>query len=100
MTVLGHEAGGEVTIASSALQYIVVQAAESVDAARIRRARRRLEIEVDGGHARVELELSVRYGAVLAEVGREVQERVADALRTMLGVDVSAVDVSIEELET
>ena len=100
MSVVLHEDGGAVSLAASALHQLVVQAAESVEGAKVRRPRRRLEVEVAGGRARVELELAVRYGVVLPEAGRDVQVRVADALRTMLGVDVDAVDVTIEELET
>jgi uncharacterized alkaline shock family protein YloU len=100
MSVVLHEDGGAVSVTPSAVQAVVVQAAESVEGAHVRRGRRRLDIDVADGHARVDLELSVRYGTILPEVGRGVQERVADALRTMLGLDVDAVDVSIEELET
>jgi len=45
------------------------------------------------------LELSARYGLVLPDVAREVQERVTDALVTMCGVGVGSVDVSVEEVE-
>jgi uncharacterized alkaline shock family protein YloU len=48
---------------------------------------------------RVGLELTVAYGRVLPEVAHDVQERVAAALGTMCGVNVTAVDVSVEELE-
>ena len=51
------------------------------------------------GSARVELELAVAFGSVLPEVARDVQERVADALGTMCGVNVTAVDVTVEELD-
>ena len=49
--------------------------------------------------ARVELELTVAYGKVLPDVAQDVQVRVADALTQMCGVEVSAVDVTIEELD-
>jgi uncharacterized alkaline shock family protein YloU len=95
--------GGSVTISDAVLSEIVLQAVEVVDGARVRRAlrlpRRHLEVEVEGGRARVELELAVRYGIVLPEAARDVQARVADALATMVDLDVEAVDVSIEELE-
>jgi uncharacterized alkaline shock family protein YloU len=48
---------------------------------------------------RVELELAAPYGAVLPDVARAAQERVADALAGMCGLIVEAVDVSIEELD-
>jgi len=88
-----------VTVSDATLTQIVVQAAESVGGARVRRPRRGLDVQVEDGRARVEVELAARYGSVLPEVGRAVQERVADALRTMCGLEPAAVDVAIEELE-
>ncbi len=95
---LGGE-GGNVTVTTGALSQIVVQAVEAVEGARVRRARRHLEVAGEDGHARIELELAVRYGLALPDVAHEVQEGVADALRTMCGVAVDAVDVSVEELD-
>ena len=43
--------------------------------------------------------LTVAYGKVLPDVAQDVQVRVADALTQMCGVEVSAVDVTIEELD-
>jgi uncharacterized alkaline shock family protein YloU len=94
-----HGPGGSITISPAALTQVVVQAAEAVEGARVRRPRRGLEIVLAGGRARVELELAGRYGAVLPDVAKAVQERVADALRGMCGLGVDAVDVSVEELE-
>ena len=90
---------GSVRITDAALTHIVVRAAESVPGTRVRRPRRLLDISIEDSRARVELELAVSYGQVLPELAREVQERVAAALTTMCGVDVTAVDVSVEELE-
>jgi uncharacterized alkaline shock family protein YloU len=90
---------GVVRITDAALTHIVVRAAESVPGTRVRRPRRHLDISIEDSRARVELELTVSYGHVLPELAREVQERVAAALTTMCGVDVTAVDVSVEELE-
>jgi uncharacterized alkaline shock family protein YloU len=100
--VSGHvlsQEGGVVSISEATLQQIVVQAAESVDGAHVRRPKRGLDIEVADGRARVQLELAVPYGAVLQELGRSVQERVAGALREMCGLEPAAVDVAIEELQ-
>jgi uncharacterized alkaline shock family protein YloU len=99
MNYVVREAAGTITVTPAALTQLVVHAAEAVGGARVRRGRRHLEIEIEDGKAHVELELSARYGAVLPEVARDVQERVADALATMCGVDVTAVDVSVEEVE-
>jgi uncharacterized alkaline shock family protein YloU len=87
-----------IRVTDSALTQIVVRSAEQVDGVRVRRSRRRLEVEVADGTAHVALEVSVAYGRVLPDVAREVQERVAAALGTMCEVDVTGVDVSIEEL--
>jgi len=91
--------GGSINVTPGALAQIVQRAAESVDGARVRRPRRGLDLRLDDGRARVELELAARYGAVLPDLARDVQERVAEALATMVDLDVEAVDVSIEELE-
>ena len=90
---------GSITITPSTLTELVVRAAESVDGAEVRRGRRRLDIDVADGHAHVRLELSARYGVVLPQLAREVQQRVTDALTTMCGVEVDAVDVSVEAVE-
>jgi uncharacterized alkaline shock family protein YloU len=87
-----------IKVTDAALTQIVVQAAQAVDGARVRRPRRHLDVLIGDGEARVALELSVAYGKVLPDVARDVQQRVASALGTMCGVTVTAVDVSVEEL--
>lgn len=89
---------GTITVTDAALSQLVVQAAEDVEGARVRRPRRHLEIEIDDEQARVQLELVVPYGAVLPELARAVQERVGTALEAMCAVGVSAVDVLVEEV--
>jgi len=97
--ILVSEAGGSVRVSEAALSEIVRRAVASVEGARLRKGRRRLGVELEDGRARAELRLVVSYGRVLPEVSAAVQERVADALSTMVDLDVEAVDVSIEELE-
>ena len=99
MSVVVLEPAGTITVTPGALAGLVVQAAESVDGVQVRRRRRRLDIDVELGEARVRLELTARYGLVLPDVAREVQERVADALVTMCGVSIGNVDISVEEVE-
>ena len=91
--------GGTITVTPAALTQIVVRAAERTEGARVRRPRRGLEIELANGHVRVDLELAARFGVVLPDLAREVQERVGGALETMCGLVVDAVDVSFEEIE-
>lgn len=98
MTELERTALGRISVSQAALGRIVVRTAEEVEGARVRRARRGLTIEVADGRAGVCLELSVRQGAVIPEVVHEVQERVAAALRAMVGVEAGAVNVTVEEL--
>jgi uncharacterized alkaline shock family protein YloU len=88
-----------IRVTDAALTHIVVRAAETVDGVRVRRPRRRLDVEIEGSSARVELELAVAYGRVLPAAALDVQQRVADALGRMCGVNVSAVDVTVEELD-
>jgi uncharacterized alkaline shock family protein YloU len=99
MSLVLPEPAGTITVTPSALAGLVIQAAEAVDGVQVRRGRRRLDIDVGLGEARVRLELSARYGLVLPDVARDVQERVADALVTMCEVRIGSVDVSVEEVE-
>jgi len=87
-----------VKVTDGALTRIVVRAAEAVDGARVRRPRRKVSVEIEDGHAHVDLELEVEYGMVLPDVARDVQREIADALTRMCDVAVDAVDVSVEEL--
>jgi uncharacterized alkaline shock family protein YloU len=96
--VLVQEGGGSVRLSEAALTEIVRRAVAAVDGARLRKGRRRLGVELEGGRARAELQLVVAYGRVLPEVAAAVQERVADALERMCDVEVEAVDVTVEEL--
>jgi uncharacterized alkaline shock family protein YloU len=91
--------GGTIRIEADALAGLVVAAAELVDGARVRRPRRGLDVEVDGGRARVSVELAARYGTVLPELAAAVQRSVAAALTGSAGLTVESVDVAIEELE-
>ena len=99
MSYVVTEPNGTITVTPAALAGLVVQAAETVPGATVRRGRRRLDVDLDAGRARVRLELAVRYGEGLPDVARAVQERVADALATMCRVEVDGVDVSVEEVE-
>jgi uncharacterized alkaline shock family protein YloU len=88
---------GTVTVTDAALAQLVHAAAEQVEGVRVRRRHTAIAIEEAG--ARVELELAVAFGRVLPEAARAVQERVSSALGTMCGVNVNAVDVTVEELD-
>jgi uncharacterized alkaline shock family protein YloU len=96
--VLVQEPGGSVRVSEATLSEIVRRAVASVEGARLRKGRRRLGVELEGGRARAELQLVVAYGRVLPEVCTTVQERVADALARMCDVEVEAVHVTVEEL--
>jgi uncharacterized alkaline shock family protein YloU len=89
---------GTVCVPAATLARIVVRAAELADGARVRRPRRGVDVEVADGSATVTLRLAARYGAVLPQVAEDVQRQVATALEQMCGIEVSSVDVAIEEL--
>jgi uncharacterized alkaline shock family protein YloU len=90
---------GEIRIEGDALAGLVVTAVAQVDGARARRPRRGLDVSVENGRVRVEVELAARYGSALPETARAVQTSVADALRASAGLQVDAVEVAVEELD-
>jgi len=99
MNYVVREAGGTITVTDGTLTQIVVQAAEGVEGTHVRRARRKLTLEIEDAQARVELELAVAYGKVLPDVAHEVQAQVSAALARMCGLDVRAVDVTVGEVD-
>jgi uncharacterized alkaline shock family protein YloU len=100
MTHVVQTDDGAITVTDAALTQIVLQAAEMVEGARVRRRPlRKLPLDIDGNTARVDIGLAVGYGRVLPDIAREVQAQVTDALERMCGLDVAAVDVTVEELD-
>jgi len=93
-----REPSGAISLPAATLDRIVVRAAERVEGVRVRRPRRSVEVALAGDEARVSVGLAARYGIVLPELVAGVQEQVREALETMCGVDVRAVDVAVEEL--
>ena len=99
MSVVMEGEAGTITVPTATVTSLVTRAAEHVDGARIRRGRRHVEVEIADARVHVTLELVARYGEILPEVARQVQDRVTDALTTMCGLVVEAVDVEIGEIE-
>ena len=56
--VVPQSTGGSITVTPAALHSLVAQAGDSVEGAQVRRGRRRLDVAVAAGHARVRLELT------------------------------------------
>ena len=52
-------------------------------------------VNVTGDTANFHLLVSVRFGAKLQEVSREVQQRVKGAIETMTGLNVAEVNISV-----
>jgi uncharacterized alkaline shock family protein YloU len=74
------------------LSGIAARAAESVDGIRVRRRR---TVDVEGGVVR--LAVAVRKGEPIIELATRAQDAVADALRTMCGIDPQ-VEIAVGEL--
>ena len=93
-----REPSGAISLPAATLDRIVVRAAERVEGVRVRRPRRSVEVALARDEARVSVGLAARYGIALPELVAGVQEQVREALETMCGVEVRAVDVAVEEL--
>ncbi len=59
---------------------------------------RSVRIEVAEGYVAVGIIISVDYGKIISDVCIEVQDKIKAAIQTMTGLDVSRVDVTVEEL--
>ena len=70
----------------------VVRTGSAVDRA-LGRQYPKAEAHVAGGHARVTVEVAVRWPAPLADLAGHVRDQVRDSLTTLANVQVDAVDV-------
>jgi uncharacterized alkaline shock family protein YloU len=86
-------------VSGDAIARLVVDAAQETDGARAARPRRGVDVKIEDGAARVQLEVALRYGTVLPDAARNVQAAVAAALGAAAGVRVEAVDVAVVELD-
>jgi hypothetical protein len=89
---------GSITVTAGALTRLVAHAAQGVDGARVRRPKRAVDVMWGEGRASVSLGLSARHGMPLSVLARAVQERVADAVAAVSGLEVDRVDVDIDEV--
>ncbi len=85
-------ASGTVTVPEAVLLDIAVRAAEGSGGVRVRRRR---GIDLDAGVVR--LSVAARRGEPIFELAERAQEDVAEALRTMCGLE-ARVDVHVGEL--
>lgn len=94
---------GQASISTEILARYAADAAQEVEGVRgiVERSRPgRSGVRVSGqdGAVRVELHLEVAWGTPIPEVGRDVQRRVREYLRSMADVDLAAVDVVVDEV--
>jgi uncharacterized alkaline shock family protein YloU len=89
---------GSITVTAGALTRLVAHAAQGVDGARVRRPKRAVEVTWEAGRASISLGLSARHGMPLPGLAHAVQERVADAVAAVSGLEVDRVDVDIDEI--
>jgi uncharacterized alkaline shock family protein YloU len=89
---------GSITVVPAALESLVLQAAQTVEGARVRRPKRSVEVTHGNGRVAVTFELAVEGGVPVPELARAVQERVAEAVAMASGLEVESVDVSVEEI--
>jgi uncharacterized alkaline shock family protein YloU len=86
------------TISSDILASYAADAAGDVDGVRGLSRHRGVRIEQENGLVRVELHLTVDWGASIPDIGTEVQRRVADYLTRMANIELEAVDVVVDEI--
>ncbi len=90
---------GRVVLTAGALAAHVVEAAETVAGARVRRPRRGVDVDVGDGRVHVALRLAAASGSTLPALGEAIQVAIADAIGRTTGRRVT-VDVAIEAIET
>lgn len=59
-----------------------------------------VHIEIEEGHVSVDLKLNVKYGYSIPEVSKNVQDKVAQAIESMTGLNVLDVNIKIAGVVT
>lgn len=59
-----------------------------------------VKVTVEGEEVKVDIDLAVKYGTKIQEAALEVQEKVKNAVETMTGLTVTAVDVRFAAVNT
>lgn len=57
-----------------------------------------VKVAIDGGLCGIDVYITVEYGAVIPDIAWEIQERVKSDVEAMTGLEVSAVNVNIENV--
>ena len=89
---------GQASISADILARYAADAATEVDGVCGLAGRRGVKVEGENGKVRVELHLVVEWGAVIPDVGRTVQTRVAEYLEQMADVAPAVVEVVVDEI--
>ena len=89
---------GQASISSDILARYAGDAALEVDGVRRLAGRHGVKVEGDEGEVRVELHLVVDWGASIPDVGRTVQQRVAEYLDNMADVRPASVEIVVDEI--
>jgi uncharacterized alkaline shock family protein YloU len=88
---------GQASISTDILARYAADAAGEVEGVRSL-GRRGVKVAEEDGAVRVELHLTVDWGASIPEIGRTVQARVREYLGRMADVEPRAVDVVVDEV--
>lgn len=59
-----------------------------------------IKVTTEGDEAKLEVEVAVKYGTKLQQAALDIQEKVKNAVETMTGLSVTAVDVHIVSVVT
>lgn len=104
---------GQIQIADEVIAIIAATAAQEVDGVitnqgggiteffgKKNNQSKGVKVTVEGEEAKIEVEVAVKYGTKLQKAALEIQEKVKNAVETMAGLTVTAVDVHISSIAT
>ena len=89
---------GQASISMEILGRYAGDAAREIGGVRELHGRHAVKVEQSDGELRVEVHLTLEWGASIPEVGKGVQDRVREYLLHMADVEPAAVEVVVDEI--
>jgi uncharacterized alkaline shock family protein YloU len=91
--------GGNVSISEDVISTIAIEALSKIESASVAGAAKKsakpVKVKVADGKVTLDVAVNVRYGQAVTETAKKVQKEIAEAVSSMTGLEIAAVNVTV-----